>query len=938
MVDTSDLLPKTPRYLKVPLIILNAILWILGIVLIACGGFALSKLSHLDDIINVSLPAGIIVIGVFFLVLTFIGCYVAYKEKLVGLVFYTVFMLVLLVCLIGVGGGAFTYRNNVEKPVGIAWYKATADEHKIAEDYFECCCWDLTKPINESCGTSCYTIDPINNQTIRVDGKPYCNQTITEYIQKNLYVAGAAGVTIGVIEFVSMLFALFLIVLISKLNIIKPTANININTVYCCQRYFGNTSKKNNNNKSQRELQTYSLLDRIRISNTSGSGHSNHSKNQKFKILHNNNNNSKSTVEASAKSYSDYQKLLEEMSSFNIQNIRNFRWVKSSPDELESAEKKMLEGITTPYEQSLVKVGDEYVNTIKAGSGDPLVLIHGYGAGVGFWCANIDELAQHYTVYAIDLVGFGRSSRPDVSYLKTPDEAEEFWTKSILDWSEQMGLENFNLLGHSLGGYLSASFSLKYPEKVKKLVLADAWGIPHRPTDFEDKIPLPLKLLGKVITPDVPLALLRACGPLGPDLIYRFRQDLLMKFSGLYPNDDLKFNPLNPNRVAQYIYHTNAQSPATGEYLFKLLSLPFGWAVNPLIDRVKAMHPGIDVTLLYGSNSWIDHSSGHKLKEEMKNIKDIVIIEQSGHHIYIDNQNHFHQSIVNAIPKKRRDELFDTTFIADLPNHLLKKIVLNGLSNLDCVCPNLREVSLFDLSLSSVIKKCETQICLKSYANILQKGVELKSFNNECIMKLFSTPPDKVSGFEQTYDYIDSFDNPNMKIPSGVKNLTIAGDGFGQLPDLSMCNARSIVLFTGGVLEIKKDTLPKMLKSLYLSSTLQDNLEPGIFPDGIEEISFAESNSQFYQANLFPIGLKRLCLHSNNIEPFTDGSLPSTLESLAIDLNCFLSNTKYLKHLGSLSSLTFSYNTGAPSDPTKLRGALSCFANLSSVSSIPYKH
>ncbi|GAM28816.1 hypothetical protein SAMD00019534_119920 [Acytostelium subglobosum LB1] len=212
MVDTSDLLPKTPRYLKVPLIILNTILWLLGIVLVACGGYALSKLSHLDDIINVSLPAGIIVIGVFFLVLTVVGCVVAYKEKLVGLVFYTVFMLILLVCLIGVGGGAFSYRNDAAKPIGTAWDKATNDERNIAQEFFDCCCWT---DANSTCGSNCQVVNETGSVVPNLN-KTTCNITVVDYVQKNLYVAGAAGVTVGVIEFISMLFALFLIVRICK--------------------------------------------------------------------------------------------------------------------------------------------------------------------------------------------------------------------------------------------------------------------------------------------------------------------------------------------------------------------------------------------------------------------------------------------------------------------------------------------------------------------------------------------------------------------------------------------------------------------------------------------------------------------------------------------------------------------------------------------------
>ena len=43
------------------------------------------------------------------------------------------------------------------------------------------------------------------------------------------------------------------------------------------------------------------------------------------------------------------------------------------------------------------------------------------------------------------------------------------------------------LLGHSFGGYLSAAYSLRYPDKVKHLILADPWGMPSRPLDGDER-------------------------------------------------------------------------------------------------------------------------------------------------------------------------------------------------------------------------------------------------------------------------------------------------------------------------------------------------------------------------------------------------------------------------------------------------------------------
>jgi len=221
MVNTSDILPNTPRYLKVPLIFFNSILWVLGVILIALGGYSLSQLDNLSELTSISIPSGLIVLGVFILILTVVGCVVAYKEKLVGLIFFTIFMLILLICLIGVGGGAFSYRNKAETPLSQAWTTASDAQRNLLQKYFisqdnghtvPCCGW--------SRDASDRPVAPGSNCAVNITALPLptyqawppCGPLIVTFVQKNLYIAGAAGVAIGVIEFISMLFSLFLII------------------------------------------------------------------------------------------------------------------------------------------------------------------------------------------------------------------------------------------------------------------------------------------------------------------------------------------------------------------------------------------------------------------------------------------------------------------------------------------------------------------------------------------------------------------------------------------------------------------------------------------------------------------------------------------------------------------------------------------------------
>lgn len=147
----------------------------------------------------------------------------------------------------------------------------------------------------------------------------------------------------------------------------------------------------------------------------------------------------------------------------------------------------------------------------------PLVLVHGFGGGVGIWIKNLDELSRHRSVYAFDVLGFGRSSRPKFS--DCPVKAEDQLVESIEKWRAELGLEKFVLLGHSLGAYLASAYAIKFPERVEHVVLAEPWGFPEQPLDaaerFARRVPMWVRMMVRVMEPFNPLAGIRAAGPWG---------------------------------------------------------------------------------------------------------------------------------------------------------------------------------------------------------------------------------------------------------------------------------------------------------------------------------------------------------------------------------------------------------------------------------------
>eukprot|EP00794_Sanderia_malayensis_P019225 gene19225-21152_t len=282
----------------------------------------------------------------------------------------------------------------------------------------------------------------------------------------------------------------------------------------------------------------------------------------------------------------------------------------------------------------------------------PLVLVHGFGSGTGLWAMNLDELSKRQSVYAFDVLGFGRSSRPQLS--SDGAEAEREFVDAIEKWREKVGISKFILLGHSLGGFIACSYALKYPERVRHLILADPWGINEKPPPGEEpfKIPRWARFVAAILSPFNPLSAIRAAGPYGPKLVQRFRPDLKRKFKRLFPEDE-------DETVFNYIYHCNAQSPS-GETAFKGMTISFGWAKYPMIHRVKDIDPDVPMTLLYGSRSWVDSTTGYNVKYiRSKSNVDVQIIRGAGHHIYSDQPERFNWTVSNICDLAAKDDGLD---------------------------------------------------------------------------------------------------------------------------------------------------------------------------------------------------------------------------------------------------------------------------------------
>lgn len=125
-------------------------------------------------------------------------------------------------------------------------------------------------------------------------------------------------------------------------------------------------------------------------------------------------------------------------------------------------------------------------NYHDVGEGDPVLLIHGSGPGVSAW-ANwrgvLPVLAERHRVIAPDILGFGYTERPDdVTY----DLAT--WTEHLVGLLDALGLEQVAIVGNSFGGALALNVAVHHPERVSRLVLMGAAGVPFEITEGLDRV------------------------------------------------------------------------------------------------------------------------------------------------------------------------------------------------------------------------------------------------------------------------------------------------------------------------------------------------------------------------------------------------------------------------------------------------------------------
>lgn len=127
------------------------------------------------------------------------------------------------------------------------------------------------------------------------------------------------------------------------------------------------------------------------------------------------------------------------------------------------------------FSQAWIDVDGVRTRVLEAGSGPPLVMLHGTGGHAETYLRNLGTLAQSFRTVVYDMVGHGFSGRPDIPYTL------DVYAGQLVGLMDALGIGRAHLSGESLGGWVAAWFAASLPDRVDRLVLTTPGNVTSKP-------------------------------------------------------------------------------------------------------------------------------------------------------------------------------------------------------------------------------------------------------------------------------------------------------------------------------------------------------------------------------------------------------------------------------------------------------------------------
>jgi pimeloyl-ACP methyl ester carboxylesterase len=261
-----------------------------------------------------------------------------------------------------------------------------------------------------------------------------------------------------------------------------------------------------------------------------------------------------------------------------------------------------LDGLSTHY--------------LEKGSGEPVILIHGFFFDTNMWNKSINVLAEKYKVYAIDLWGFGYSTRKPLDY------GYPLYAQQLRLFMDAMNIQKASLIGQSMGGGTIIKFAISNRHRVEKIVLVNAAGMPNE-----------LPIMGRISN-------LPTLG----ELMYRMNSDFVRKFTlgstFLY----------NKKLITDEFYEQLTRFHKIERSSEVMLYITRKQFFDTLTEEIKVLGSmDIPILIVWGrEEKSIQLSIGEELARTLKGSR-LEILNQAGHCSNIDQYRQFNELVLDFL-------------------------------------------------------------------------------------------------------------------------------------------------------------------------------------------------------------------------------------------------------------------------------------------------
>lgn len=272
-----------------------------------------------------------------------------------------------------------------------------------------------------------------------------------------------------------------------------------------------------------------------------------------------------------------------------------------------------------------IKIDDNRtLRYLKAGKGEPLILMHTIRTQLDYFQDVIPELAEHYTVYALDLPGHGNSSIDSNAIYDEP-----YFREAVIKFIEKLDLKDVTLAGESIGAVLSLTVASSIPERIKQVVASNTYDYETRYADGARRGNFFANfVLGNYESPK-----------LGPTLA----ENENWLFLGLVLRGGLRNKRWMPNTLLKKFILTGRRKGFS--YVARNVFANWrSWSeARSLYSGVKA-----PVKLIYGDHDWSTVNERQRTARELGNI-DIITIENTGHFAFVDKPEKLVDTILENV-------------------------------------------------------------------------------------------------------------------------------------------------------------------------------------------------------------------------------------------------------------------------------------------------